>query len=254
MRSAEDFSGKKIGLLTVIELGESKNGASWICSCECGNQIQRKASAIKKAILNGYKNTSCGCRKGGESPERTEAIRKGESFYFTGKPCKYGHIEKRRVIGKTCVECARLKDIETRSKRTSYHANYQKSRKEETRKIQERYREKNREKIRIYDSERRQLPEVKINRAKHQRARNLSKRAAGGAVNKSQIDYLFLKQKSMCASCNKKLSSFHVDHITPIALGGSSEIENLQILCRECNLKKGAKDPIDWANQNGRLL
>ena len=30
-------------------------------------------------------------------------------FYFTGKPCKRGHIDKRRVDNKTCESCNRSK-------------------------------------------------------------------------------------------------------------------------------------------------
>lgn len=36
--------------------------------------------------------------------------------------------------------------------------------------------------------------------------------------------------------------------------GGIHGDENLQLLCPACNLKKSNKDPIVWANQNGRLL
>ncbi|WP_136314433.1 HNH endonuclease [Actinomyces procaprae] len=33
--------------------------------------------------------------------------------------------------------------------------------------------------------------------------------------------------------------SAEVDHIVPWAQGGTDELENLQILCRSCNLRKG---------------
>ena len=40
----------------------------------------------------------------------------------------------------------------------------------------------------------------------------------------------------------------------PVALGGGSEITNIQLLCEPCNLAKHAKHPIEWAQQMGRLL
>lgn len=47
-----------------------------------------------------------------------------------------------------------------------------------------------------------------------------------------------------CACCGKASSSriiFQVDHIIPMNKGGKSVPENLQILCRQCNGKKGDK-------------
>jgi len=35
--------------------------------------------------------------------------------------------------------------------------------------------------------------------------------------------------------------SWHIDHITPVILGGSNALGNLQLACRKCNLRKGAK-------------
>lgn len=51
----------------------------------------------------------------------------------------------------------------------------------------------------------------------------------------------FLKRKfKVCAFCgsNKKLT---IDHIIPKSKGGSGRYKNLQVLCRECNIKKGDK-------------
>ena len=39
-----------------------------------------------------------------------------------------------------------------------------------------------------------------------------------------------------------------------VSFGGSHTQDNVQILCATCNFRKGAKDPIDFANENGRLL
>ncbi len=42
-----------------------------------------------------------------------------------------------------------------------------------------------------------------------------------------------------CRQCGSGLD-LTVDHITPIAKGGSNDIGNLQTLCRHCNSSKGA--------------
>lgn len=34
-----------------------------------------------------------------------EAVNKGLTRYFTGKPCKYGHVSERLVAGRKCLEC-----------------------------------------------------------------------------------------------------------------------------------------------------
>lgn len=39
-----------------------------------------------------------------------DAKEKGLTRYFTGRPCKYGHISERRVSSRLCIECARIKD------------------------------------------------------------------------------------------------------------------------------------------------
>jgi 5-methylcytosine-specific restriction endonuclease McrA len=58
-----------------------------------------------------------------------------------------------------------------------------------------------------------------------------------------------------CAICAVDVRrSFHVDHIMPLKLGGRHEGRNLQLLCRTCNVRKNAKDPIDYMRSMGRLL
>ena len=39
------------------------------------------------------------------------------------------------------------------------------------------------------------------------------------------------------------LNETQVGHKVPRAKGGPGEVDNAQVLCRDCNLKKGSKDP-----------
>jgi 5-methylcytosine-specific restriction endonuclease McrA len=40
----------------------------------------------------------------------------------------------------------------------------------------------------------------------------------------------------------------HADHIQPLALGGEHSRANLLPACADCNLSKGAKDPVEYVN------
>jgi hypothetical protein len=56
---------------------------------------------------------------------------------------------------------------------------------------------------------------------------------------------LLLKYNFKCVKCNA-LDKLTIDHIKPVKLGGSDDYENLQILCRSCNSKKGVKTNDQW--------
>ena len=47
---------------------------------------------------------------------RKQAAAEGKIKYFTGKPCKYGHIAERYVSVGTCVECNRLQAKKNQNK------------------------------------------------------------------------------------------------------------------------------------------
>lgn len=54
-----------------------------------------------------------------------------------------------------------------------------------------------------------------------------------------------LKCGHACVHCGAT-EQLQVDHIRPVSRGGDSDEENLQILCRLCNLRKGSKSEARW--------
>jgi 5-methylcytosine-specific restriction endonuclease McrA len=57
---------------------------------------------------------------------RSEAKAAGAKFYFTGDPCKHGHIAPRKTKG-VCIECLKLEWQRGNETRAEYFAEYNKS-------------------------------------------------------------------------------------------------------------------------------
>jgi len=89
----------------------------------------------------------------------------------------------------------------------------------------------------------------------HCRNRRARLREAIGSHTAEDIQNLLLLQRKKCAVCSTSIvKGYHVDHIVALVNGGSNDKHNLQLLCQHCNCTKSSKDPIDFMNQNGRLL
>ena len=122
---------------------------------------------------------------------------------------------------------------------------------------------------REYDREyRKRDPERNLERARAWRKANPEKRAAiihnysarrraqtKGGVSTAALAAWKSAAKKVCYWCGTRCASdHHVDHYTPLSRGGRHELDNLVIACGPCNLKKNAKDPLDFAREVGRLL
>ena len=81
------------------------------------------------------------------------------------------------------------------------------------------------------------------------------KRAVGGVLSKGLAAKLFALQKGKCPCCGQPLGDdYHMDHIVPVALGGSNTDDNIQLLRQRCNNQKHSKHPVDFMQQRGFLL
>jgi 5-methylcytosine-specific restriction endonuclease McrA len=203
---------------------------------------------------------------------RSEAIATGQTLYYTGKPCKYGHIAPRRLPSSDCTECNKVRaaawnkaheeSVKARL-RADYLANLPKRKAQKAANYAA-----NREKLIAQSGAWKRANKDKVaasfkkNRPKHmlqyrlkEQRRRARKVSAGGTFTQDDVSDIRRLQKGKCALCKCSIKKrYHIDHIMPLALGGSNFRSNIQLLCAPCNLSKHAKHPIVFAQSRGLLL
>lgn len=162
-----------------------------------------------------------------EKQARQIAAEAGKAHYYTGKPCKHGHVAYRRVKDRVCMAC----DLVYKKKhpRTSEQTKAQYIKHREKRLAQKReYRQANKGRIRALNS---------------LRKRYIKQRTPNWVDN----DVLFLIREIYdLAAIRTKQTGFawHVDHIIPLQgklVSGLHIPENMQVIPAIVNIKKKNK-------------
>jgi 5-methylcytosine-specific restriction endonuclease McrA len=183
---------------------------------------------------------------------RAEAKATGAKYYFTGEPCKHGHIAPRKTKG-ACVECLRVEWQDAAETRVDYFRQYNK--REDVKDRKNEWYENNREKVIAAASTRpahvlreyrntwktnnkvQVLADNKVRRRKHREATPLWLTRK----QKSEIRQLYQIAITMTQTTGEQ---YVVDHIVPLRsdeVCGLHVPWNLRVITQEENLAKSNK-------------
>jgi len=169
---------------------------------------------------------------------RHEAKLRGDTHYFTGIPCKNGHIEKRLVSSGSCMECIRLKASQLRAKRSPEKLAKER---EYSRNNAAKWRKNNpdHENTKIAKKQwKKAHPEQVYAATAKRRAAKLQRTPSWlNAGHWLEIDSIY----ELCNAWRSIGFDYHVDHIVPLqgnSVSGMHIPWNLQIISAKENLSK----------------
>jgi 5-methylcytosine-specific restriction endonuclease McrA len=183
---------------------------------------------------------------------RKEAQTTGAKYYFTGEPCKHGHIAPRKTKG-ACVECLKVEWQQAADKRAEYFKQY--NQRENVKDNKHEWYQKNRDKViataltrpaeqlREYRNAWKENNKVQIRadtKARRRKHRQATPRWLTRAQ-KSQIRQIYQIAITMSQTTGEQ---YVVDHIVPLRsdeVCGLHVPWNLRVITQEENLKKSNK-------------
>jgi len=183
---------------------------------------------------------------------REEAKKTGSKYYFTGQPCKHGHIALRKTKG-SCLDCLKVEWAKGNETRAEYFKQYNQS--EASQKAKREYYERNKKQV-IARAAARPVEQRRLHREKYKAQnpelykaftsvrRRRHKNATPKWITPEQklaMRNLYLKAQELTKIAGER---YVVDHIIPLiseSVCGLHVPWNLRVITQEENLKKSNK-------------
>jgi hypothetical protein len=177
---------------------------------------------------------------------RKEAKEKGLTRYFTGKPCKYGHISERLTSDGVCVACEREHRQENKEQLKEYYREWKQENRERLKEYKRKWYLENAQKEKERKRRWRQENADKKNATSAKRRAAKLQRTPAWA-NQEEITIWYEVAEVLSRSGVK----FHVDHVVPLQgkiVSGLHVSENMQVLPASLNISK--HNQWNWETQN----
>lgn len=230
---------------------------------------------------------------GTRAENQKQAKQRGCKTYFTGKSCKNGHMSERYTSNRKCVDCSKIWNRSERQREYNkwYKEEFKEelreknaNNRERIRKREREYAKKNKERLALKRKEWQQNNRERINKTKRERYKvtkdkilerekrwrennrdryhaikhsgyQRRKKLINGGPSSTELADWVENQEKICFWCDKYVAKgYHLDHFFPLSKGGKHSLDNLVISCADCNIKKQAKLPHEFAKEIGKKL
>ena len=183
---------------------------------------------------------------------REEAKKTGSKYYFTGQPCKHGHISLRKTKG-ACLECLKVEWAKGNETRAEYFKQYNQS--EASQKAKKEYYERNKEQV-IARAAARPVEQRRLHREKYKAQnpelykaftsvrRRRHKNATPKWITPEQklaMRNLYLKAQELTKIAGERYVVDHIIQLISPDVCGLHVPWNLRVITQEENLKKSNK-------------